>query len=71
MLPALLGALVWLSCIWFGSWEWNANQATRVYAALSIVEQGDATIDEYAPLTIDKARFGAHFYSDKIGRAHV
>lgn len=62
---ALLALLVWLSCVWFGSWEWNPNQSTRLFAALSIVEQGDATIDEYAALTIDKARFDQHVYLDK------
>ncbi|MGK6319052.1 hypothetical protein [Sphingomonas sp. DT-204] len=62
---ALLFALVWFSCVWFGSWEWNPNHATRLFAALSIVEQGDATIDEYQALTIDKARFGDRFYLDK------
>ena len=61
----LVGLLVWLSCAWFGSWEWNANNATRLFAAISMVEDGDATIDEFAPLTIDKARFGDHYYLDK------
>lgn len=61
----LIFALVWVSCAWFGSWEWNANNATRLFAAISLVEDGDATIDEFAPLTIDKARFGDHFYLDK------
>lgn len=64
-LPALLFALVWLSCAWFVSWEFNDNQATRLYAAIALVEQGRASIDDHAPLTIDKARFGAHFYLDK------
>jgi len=62
---ALLFLLVWLSVAWFGSWELNPNNATRMFAALSLVEQGDATIDEYAPLTIDKAQFGPHAYLDK------
>lgn len=62
---ALLFALIWLSVAWFGSWELNPNNATRMFAALSLVEQGDATIDEYAPLTIDKATFGPHTYLDK------
>ncbi|HWK35381.1 hypothetical protein [Sphingomonas sp.] len=62
---ALLVAFVWFSCVWFGSWEWNVNQVTRMFAALSIVEQGDATIDEYQAMTIDKARFGDHYYADK------
>jgi hypothetical protein len=57
--------LVWFSCAWFGSWEWNPNTATRMYAAASLVEDGDATIDEFADLTIDKARFGSHTYLDK------
>jgi hypothetical protein len=64
-IAGLVFALVWLSCAWFGSWEWNPNNATRMFAALSLVEQGDATIDEYAALTLDKAQFGAHSYSDK------
>ncbi|MCC2977540.1 hypothetical protein LK533_12750 [Sphingomonas sp. PL-96] len=60
-----LFVLVWFSCGWFGSWEFNPNNATRMYAAVSLVEQGDATIDEYAALTIDRAQFGDHFYTDK------
>lgn len=64
-LAALLFALVWLSCAWFGSWEWNANNVTRLFAAISLAENGDATIDEYAALTIDKARFAGHTYLDK------
>ena len=62
---AVLFALVWFSCTWFGSWEWNANTATRLFAAVSLVEQHDATIDEFAGLTIDKAAFGGHAYLDK------
>lgn len=61
----LLGLLVWLSCAWFGSWEFNPNNSTRLFAAISLVEDGDATIDEFAPLTIDKAQFGDHTYLDK------
>lgn len=63
--PLLLFALVWLSCAWFGSWELNPNNSTRLFAAISLVENGDATIDEFAPLTIDRAQFGAHVYTDK------
>lgn len=62
---ALLFALVWLSCVWFSSWAMNPNNTTRLFAAMSLVEQGDATIDEYQKLTIDKARFGDHYYLDK------
>ncbi|KQN80030.1 hypothetical protein [Sphingomonas sp. Leaf62] len=61
----LIALLVWFSCAWFGSWEFNPNNAVRMFATLSLVEQGDATIDEFAPLTIDKAQFGEHYYSDK------
>ena len=63
--PWLLFAIVWLSCGWFGSWEFNPNNSTRVFAAISLAEQGDATIDEFAALTIDKAQFGDHTYLDK------
>ena len=61
----LLFALVWLSIAWFGSWEWNPNTTTRLFAAISLVEKGDATIDEFATLTIDKAEFGGHAFCDK------
>lgn len=61
----VLFLLVWFSCAWFGSWEMNPNQATRMYAAISLVEDHDATIDEYADATIDKAMFGGHVYLDK------
>ncbi|WP_267394432.1 hypothetical protein [Sphingomonas sp. GC_Shp_1] len=65
LMRIVLFALVWFSCAWFGSWEWNPNNAVRLFAAISLVEDGDATIDEFADLTIDKAVFGAHAYSDK------
>lgn len=67
--PVWIGAalflLVWMSCAWFGSWERNPNHAVRLFAAMAIVEEGSATIDRYEGLTIDKAKFGEHFYSDK------
>lgn len=62
---AALFLLVWLCCAWFGSWEWNPNNSTRLFAAVSLAEDGDATIDEFAHLTIDEARFGGHVYLDK------
>lgn len=62
---AALFLLVWLSVAWFGSWELNPNNAVRLFAAISLVEDGDATIDEFAPLTIDKAVFDGHAYLDK------
>lgn len=61
----VLGLFVWFSCAWFGAAEWNPNNATRLAAAVSMVEDGDATIDEYDAITIDKARFGDHVYMDK------
>lgn len=64
-IPALLFALVWLSCTWFGSWAFNPNSATRILAATAIVETGSARIDPYAAMTIDKARFDGHLYMDK------
>lgn len=60
-----LFALVWLSIIWFGSWQFNPNNSTRLFAAISLVEQHKATIDEFRTLTIDKAEFGNHVYLDK------
>ncbi len=64
-IPALLFALVWLSSIWFGSWAFNPNSATRILAATAIVETGSARIDPYAAMTIDKAQFDGHLYMDK------
>lgn len=61
----VLFALVWFSAAWFGSWEFNPNNAVRLWAAVSLVEDGDATIDDYAHMTVDKAQFGPHTYSDK------
>lgn len=63
--PALLFLLVWLSCAWFGSWAFNPNNATRMFAAIALAETGGARIDPYADMTIDKAQFDGHFYSDK------
>lgn len=65
LVPVLLFLLVWVSAAWFGSWEFNPNNSTRLFAAISLVEDGDATIDEFAALTIDKAQFGDHVYLDK------
>lgn len=65
----MLFALVWLSCVWFGSYAFNPNNVTRLFAAISLVERGDAKIDAYQSLTIDKAQFGTgagrHYYMDK------
>ncbi|MDB5678782.1 hypothetical protein [Sphingomonas bacterium] len=61
----LLFVLVWLSCVWFGSWALNPNNSTRMFAAIALVEHHDARIDEFQSLTIDKAEFGGHVYLDK------
>lgn len=58
--------LVWLSSVWFGSNEYNPNSLTRLLAAVSLVENHDATIDEFAALTSDKAEFAGHVYTDKL-----
>ncbi|WP_342658329.1 hypothetical protein NPJ82_03130 [Sphingomonas sp. NY01] len=62
---AALFLLVWFSCAWFGSWEFNPNNATRLFAAVAMVEDGSARIDAFAPMTIDKAVFDGHAYLDK------
>ncbi|MEO5866846.1 MAG: hypothetical protein ABIS14_10980 [Sphingomonas sp.] len=64
-LAAGLFVLVWLSCIWFGSFALNPNNATRLFGAIELVEKGDARIDRFETLTIDKARFGRHYAVDK------
>jgi hypothetical protein len=64
-IAALLFVLTWLSGAWFGCDALNPNNATRMFAAISLVEDHDATIDDYAALTIDKAQFGGHTYMDK------
>ncbi len=64
-IPLLLFLLVWFSTAWFGSWEGNPNNATRLFAAIELVEHGTARIDRWAPLTIDKAVFDGHVYLDK------
>ncbi|QDX27608.1 hypothetical protein FPZ54_17410 [Sphingomonas suaedae] len=63
--PALLFVLVWLSCVWFGSWAFNPNSATRILAATAIAETGSARIDDFGDMTIDKAQFDGHLYMDK------
>lgn len=64
-IAGLIFVLTWLSAAWFGSWEWNPNNTTRLFATIAIVEDGSARIDRFEAMTIDKARFGDGFYSDK------
>lgn len=65
LILVLLFVLIWGSIVACGSWEWNPNNTTRLFAAISLVEDGDARIDEFADLTIDKAQFDGHAYMDK------
>src|SRR3569623_1417666 len=61
----LLFALVWLSCVWFGTWALNPNNSTRMIAAISLVDGQSGRIDDYQALTIANAQFGGHVYLDK------
>jgi hypothetical protein len=61
----LLFVLVWLSCVWFGSWALNPNNSTRTFAAISLIDGQRGRIDDYQRLTIDKAQFDSHVYLDK------
>ena len=61
----VLFALVWFSCAWFGSWELNPNNATRMFAAMSLAEGEGGAIDRYQSQTIDKAMFDGHYYLDQ------
>lgn len=44
---------------------WNWNSVPRIALAISIIEDGDLTIDEYRNATGDLAYFEGRFYSDK------
>ena len=44
----LLFALVWLSCVWFGSWALNPNNATRMFAGLALFMLGSGPIRGFA-----------------------
>lgn len=44
---------------------WNPNVSSRMFLTLSLVGNGDLSIDRYANLTIDKAESHGRFYSDK------
>jgi hypothetical protein len=43
----------------------DPNVASRLFLDYSIITRGTVAIDSFAPLTIDKATVGGHFYSDK------
>ena len=44
---------------------WNWNSASRVALALSMVEEGNLSIDSYHRATKDKAYYNGRYYSDK------
>lgn len=59
-------------CLAFWAFFWlspqdpgNTQVITRLALTLSIVQDGQLTIDKVAARTIDKAEFGGHFYADK------
>jgi hypothetical protein len=54
-----------LCCAWCGNAFLNANAITRVGLSHAIATRGELTIDAVAPRTIDKARYGNHYYCDK------
>jgi hypothetical protein len=43
----------------------NAQDISRLALTQSVAEDGTLTIDRYADLTIDKALYGGHVYTDK------
>lgn len=43
----------------------NSNVSSRMFLTLSLVGNGDVSIDRYANLTIDKSESHGRFYSDK------
>lgn len=59
-------------CLAFWAFLWlspqdpgNAQVVTRLGLTLSVVEDGQLTIDKVAARTVDKAKFGGRFYADK------
>ena len=43
----------------------NPNVSSRMFLTLSLVADGEVSIDRYADKTIDKAKMNGKFYSDK------
>jgi len=43
----------------------SVQDTTRLGLTQSLVDRGSVTIDQVAPLTIDRARYRGHYYSDK------
>lgn len=64
-LTALLFFLLMLVPLPFLPEYGGANSTTRLMLTAAIVEERSTQIDRYAPLTVDKAEFDGHFYSDK------
>jgi hypothetical protein len=59
--------VLWLSAVFIGpgaSTEFP-NTVSRIAPLFSLLRSGSLQIDQFAPLTIDKAPFEGHVYSDK------
>jgi hypothetical protein len=66
-LAAWIFGVLWLSAVFIGpgaSTEYP-NTVSRIAPLFSLLQSGSLQIDQFAPLTIDKAPFGGHVYSDK------
>lgn len=61
----LVGLLVLLVPLPFFSQFLNPNNATRFLLTQALVENGDTRIDAHQALTVDKAMYDGHYYSDK------
>ncbi|GLQ53952.1 hypothetical protein [Devosia nitrariae] len=61
----IIFCLAFWAFIWLSPQDSGAQVVTRLGLTLSIVEDGQLTIDKVAARTIDKAKFGGQFYADK------
>ncbi|WP_300064207.1 hypothetical protein [uncultured Roseobacter sp.] len=64
-IPALLFALLMVVPLPFLPEFGGANSSTRLMLTAALVDEGSTRIDRHSTLTIDKARVGDHYYSDK------
>jgi hypothetical protein len=62
---ALIAFCTLLSSAWFSNDMTGANPVSRLALTLALVDEHRLTIDTYAGLTVDKALFEGHHYSDK------
>ncbi|RYF50072.1 MAG: hypothetical protein EOO38_06520 [Cytophagaceae bacterium] len=60
---------IWLLCFLtfacFYHHEQNSNITTRIALTKAIVDKHELKIDDFAPYTIDIAKFNGHYYADK------